>query len=266
MGDRLPKWIARRLRSSSRVTTALRPVVNRLVPERPTVVTVVSGRAAGLRLEILPRSEKYYWLGTYEPEVLDALCAALRPGSVFWDVGAHVGYLSAVASRLVGPTGEIVAFEPNPSNLGRLRRTIELNGLENVRVRPVAISDGPAELRFLLHASSSMGHVADPAQDGETIVVEASSLDHEAATSRTPDLVKIDVEGHEPSVIAGAAELCRNRPPTLVIEVLSEQHRHGVVAMPPGFSFRMLDRTNMLAIPPAVGDGRRTRLDGGLGR
>ncbi len=231
----------------------LRPIANRILPAGLSVVEVRSGRAAGIRLEILPRSEKYYWLGTYEPEVLGEIETRLHTGATYWDVGSHIGYMVAVASRLVGPTGTVVAFEPNPENLRRLRRTIELNDLRNVTVRDVALSDRVGESEFFLSGSSSTGSLL-PGQSGTpTVRVRTSTIDEELKTVAVPDLVKIDVEGSEDAVLAGATRLLEDHRPGLIVEVLTPERRREVERRLAGFQTAMLDQHNMLASPTPIG-------------
>jgi FkbM family methyltransferase len=246
--DHLPASLASRLRGESGVATVLRPIANRLLPASQTVVTVRSGHAAGIRLEIDPRSEKYYWLGTYEPRVLDQLAARLQAGATFWDVGAHVGYIAAAASRLVGPNGTVVAFEPNPENIRRLRRTIELNDLQNVIVREVALGDRLGQSDFYLHASSSMGSLLAGSSSTSSMPVSIRTADDELTAMAAPNLVKIDVEGGEVMVLAGAARLLERRP-TLIVEVLTPEQRGQIERRLVGYETSMLDARNLLALP-----------------
>lgn len=250
--DRLPSPIAARLKGDSGAAALLRPITNWLLPVRPSVVEVRSGLAAGLRLEILPRSEKYYWLGTYEPEVLEEIAKRLRPGTTYCDVGAHIGYMVAVASRLVGPTGTVVAFEPNPENIRRLRRTIELNDLRNVMIREVALSDCVGESQFFLSSSSSMGSLLPGPSGTPTVPVRTSTIDEELKTLAVPDLVKIDVEGGENAVLMGAARLIEDHRPELIVEVLTPERRREIERRLVGFRAAMLDERNMVALPTQV--------------
>jgi FkbM family methyltransferase len=251
--DRIPSLLAARLRGESRVATVLRPFVNWLLPDGQQVVTVRSGRAAGTRLEIHPRSEKYYWMGTYEPQVLDEIARRLRTDATYWDVGSHLGYMVAVASRLVGPTGTVVAFEPNPENIRRLRRTIELNDLQNVVVREVALSDHVGQSDFYVDAASSMGSLLEGSTPIASMHVPTSTADDELKSMASPDLVKIDVEGSESMVLAGAGALLERRP-ALIVEVLTPEQRLEVTQHLVGYETSMLDERNMLAVPkPAEG-------------
>lgn len=249
LGDRLPALLAGRMKGDSGVVALLRAIANRLLPSGPTVVEVRSGIAAGLRLEILPLEEKYYWLGTYEPRVLQEIARCLRPGATYWDVGSHVGYIVAVASRLVGPTGAVVAFEPNPENVRRLRRTIELNDLRNVAVRDVALTDRVGVSQFYLSGSSSMGSLLAGPPGTPTVPVPTSTIDEELKTLPIPDLIKIDVEGSENAVLAGATRLLDDRRPELIVEVLNPERRREVEGRLKGFRTTMLDERNMLASP-----------------
>src|SRR5207248_8868819 len=80
----------------------------------------------------------------YERATAGVIAAALRPGDVYVDVGAHVGCHTLVAARVVGPAGLVVAVEPNPPSASRLRRNLALNGFEaRAQVLEVAASDGP---------------------------------------------------------------------------------------------------------------------------
>src|SRR5262245_11614644 len=69
LGNRVPSRLASALSSDSKIAAIARPLVNVVVPDRPTVVVVRSGEAKGMRLAILPREEKYYWSGDHEPAV-----------------------------------------------------------------------------------------------------------------------------------------------------------------------------------------------------
>lgn len=246
--DRLPAPVARRLRGTGPAVRFLRAIANPMLPDTFTVVTVRSGRAAGTRIEIDPRSEKYYWLGTYEPRVLDLLADCLRPGDVFWDVGAHAGFMVAAASRLVGPRGAVVAFEPNPENAHRLRRTIEMNGLINVTLREVALSSRVGTSDFFVPGSSSMGSLVPSSGTGQRFTVETSTVDAEARSLPAPALVKIDVEGSELDVLDGAEALLATHHPPLIIEILSADQLLAVERRLPGYELRSLDDRNYLAV------------------
>src|SRR5205823_5215681 len=149
----------------------------RLLPRGPAEVTVRSGPAAGLRLVVRLEDEKYYWTGTYELEVQEAIVRVLEPGGVFWDVGGHAGFFAALAARQVGPTGSVHCFEPLPENRARLERAIELNRLENVAVHPLALSDRDGDALLHENPSSSMWSLVAAEAGAGGVVVPCRRLD-----------------------------------------------------------------------------------------
>jgi FkbM family methyltransferase len=241
----LPAALARRLRHDSRGGRWLRPFANRLLPRQEIVAVVRSGPARGVVLPLHPWEEKFYWTGAYERPLQDALVSVLEPGMVFWDVGAHVGFFSALGSRLVGASGSVHAFEPVDENRRRLEKTLELNGISNVVVHRTAVAgeDGEAELHA--HASSSMwslvsgqGHVADR--------VACSSLDTLARQLGAPQVVKIDVEGVEAHVIRGGLELLRSARPTILFECADECADELLAGLVPFYERRQLTKFHWL--------------------
>jgi FkbM family methyltransferase len=188
------------------------------------VTTIRSGPAAGLRWTRHPAYVNGYWLGIYEPEIQDVLKRELRPGQVFYDVGAHAGFFSLVASRLVGPTGAVYAFEPIPANGAFAAEQVALNRLDHVSVIHSAVGGtcGTAVMSRspltttarLIDAGVPHAPSADAGVSVPLITLDAFARDH-----RPPDFLKVDVEGAEGQVIAGAAELIRTRRPTFLIEL-----------------------------------------------
>jgi FkbM family methyltransferase len=181
----------------------------------PTVVVPIGG--VPLRLVSRFRS----WAIDYEQEVIQTFRRLILPGDVVWDVGANLGFYTLIAARLVGPKGQVVAWEPSPPVFRYLQRHHEANGAPTtVQLVPEAIHDGSvSSVRFLLNlheGCSLMGRVADQTGDG-TIPVPAASLDswHDRL-GRTPDWIKVDVEGAEVFALRGAARLMapggRRRP------------------------------------------------------
>lgn len=156
-------------------------------------------------------------LGLYERRKAAEIRRRLRPGAVFVDVGANQGDFALLAATLVGPGGRVVAFEPDMDNAAAIRANLSLNALGNVELREAALSDaaGPATL----HRSPVSGwHSLRPGlpdRDLGRVTVAVERLD-DLALPRL-DLLKIDVEGAEAEVIAGArTTLLRHRPVVLL--------------------------------------------------
>lgn len=243
-----PPVIARRFRGDGILASLLRPIANLSLPNQPTSITVRAGAGAGLRLVIDPRHEKYYWSGLYEPRAQDAIVEHLTRGDVMWDVGAHIGFLSAIAARAVGPTGHVVAFEPLPANVVRLTQTVEMNGLSNVSIRDVAVSSSVGTGAFHVNPSSTMGGLAGTG-GGERIEVQTTTLDAELDVSLRPRLVKIDVEGFEDEVLAGAQGLFTEVRPFLIIELLTEEAVARAQSLLPRYALRRIDEMNFVGDP-----------------
>jgi FkbM family methyltransferase len=228
----------------------LGPMVNRLVPAEDTPVIVRSGPAKGLSVVIRPREEKFYWAGTVEPGVQDALVEELGPGMVFWDVGAHCGFFTCLGSRLVGPGGEVVSFEPCEENRTRLDESVRLNAADNVEVRPWALGarSGRAKMQAL-STSTTWSTVPDADREGREVDVRVRSLDDCMAELRAPDLVKVDVEGAELEVLKGARGMLAEAEPTLVIEFHSEGAVGAARELLPDHSFEQVDADQWVVRP-----------------
>ena len=216
-------------------------------------VRVRGGVAAGARWTLYPWSA--YWRGTHEPAVQAALLAlggGNITGWVCWDLGAHFGIYSVGLARRVGPTGEVAAFEPNPSNCDRLRRHARLNRLPWLKIYQAAVSDQEGQAEFFTYgvADSTGAHL--PYDEGEAgqrdphaITVRTLRLDDLVARAEVqpPRFIKIDIEGHAHRALAGmAATLARHRP-ILLVALHSELETTGVLAAlePLGYDFRPIE-------------------------
>ena len=148
-----------------------------------------------------------YLFGTWEPDLAAFLRRRLRPGDTFIDVGANIGCVSALASRLVGPRGTVIAIEPSPAVIAALQETVARNDLTNIRLVAAAVSDCDHELPLFSGPNHNIGLTTTVARGGfrEQGRVRAAPLgslvtSEELATAR---LIKIDVEGAEDRVLAG---------------------------------------------------------------
>lgn len=162
-------------------------------------------------------------VGLYELDTARQIRRLLKPGGWFVDCGANIGYFTLLAAGCVGSGGRVDAFEPDPDNVVRLRGHVAGNGFESVvRVHPVALMDrpGPVDLYFPTSARSNHGMVSVHAgfAGGEKKArVDAARLDD--VLPGVPDLVKVDVEGAEWTVLDGMSRLLNSpSPPALIIE------------------------------------------------
>ncbi len=168
-------------------------------PTKPRLVSIRRGTLRGRKMMLSLATEKAYWLGVYEREVERELRRLAQPGTIAFDVGAHVGYFSLMLAALCG---EVVAVEPDPRNAEGLEGNVRLNEMRVHVIRAVASSEA-GSIGFARDALSEMGRVSD----GNGIQTEAVTLDDLAARYGNPRIVKIDVEGHEDAVLAGAVRV-----------------------------------------------------------
>ncbi len=144
-----------------------------------------------------------------------------QPGETVFDLGSNCGASVLVFARAVGPGGHVVAFEPDPLNREMLRRNIEALALANVDLRDAAVAGRTGRLRFNSEGSlgAALSHVVSRAGLAETIEVSALTLaDACAVAGRTPDFIKMDVEGAETEVLDGARDWLRTHRPRWVID------------------------------------------------
>lgn len=168
-------------------------------------------------------------LAAFEPETAAALLALFEqadPDFVLYDVGANVGVYSAMAAAMFRPRA-VHSFEPSPTTAAILAKIARANG-GGITVHECALSDTDGEAALFLSpvsdASNSM--VAGFRKAAGQVMVRTRRLDDVVAeTGMPPTIIKIDVETHEPAVLAGAQETLENHRPYVVVEVLYRSKR-----------------------------------------
>ena len=164
----------------------------------------------------------------YEPGTWRSFVDLLKPGDCVIDIGAHVGVFTCLAAALVGPTGRVIAFEPNRPNRVQLLANIHRNGFENVTVDPRAVSDKLGRAIFHRCADNDGGHALyDPGLSPANVKTKRTpkkKMIDTVTVDTLPDLprvalIKIDVEGMEPAVLRGAAKTITNHRPAVIAEV-----------------------------------------------
>jgi FkbM family methyltransferase len=150
--------------------------------------------------------------GCFEPLETQIVSAAIRPGDVVLDVGANIGYYTLLFARLVGESGRVIAFEPDPGNFRLLEKNVRANGYRNVVLKRQAVSDVTGKLRLYLSGPNKGDHrLYDSADGRESITVEATTLDHAVGGDRV-DFIKMDIQGSEPAALRGMAGVLRANP------------------------------------------------------
>jgi len=222
----LPQRARQRLYRMGPVSEALRTVLTRSAWEGPVETEIAAGPLAGMQMQLDLRREKDLWLGTYEPALLNAIDGFAAPGLIAYDVGANIGYVSLALAIAVGKAGQVVAFEPLPENLDRLRANMALNSAgSRVQVVGSAVGARTAQEPFMRHASGGMGKLkTSKGRQTEyegTLTVDVIALDDwiKDHQSGPPELIKIDVEGGEAAVLEGMSRTLEHDRPTLLIEL-----------------------------------------------
>lgn len=159
-------------------------------------------------------------IGDFEPDKRRFITGVLRPGGTFVDIGVNKGDYALLAATCVGPSGRVVAIEPEPANCTWVRRSIEANGFGNIELIEAAADEraGTAEL-FIGKKSGWHSLVPGAGASGETLEVATLALDAIDSGGLAPDLIKIDVEGVEHRVLAGASDTVDRCRPTFVIDL-----------------------------------------------
>lgn len=156
----------------------------------------------------------------------------LRPGATFVDIGANVGFFSLLAARIVGPTGRVYAFEPDPRLHAALTRSARASAYAHVAAFPIALSDREGELPFFRARDGTASSLVDevPARRARyegTITTPVTTLDHlverGALDLRSVELIKVDVEGEEARTVGGMLRALATASPSIWCEVRGPQ-------------------------------------------
>lgn len=197
--------------------TLFRRVVMPEFEEHPQDRVVTTRAGFRMRLRTDDFIQRYvYAFGVWEPNLSNWLAETLRPGDVFVDVGANVGYFSLLASRLVGPTGRVVAIEASAGNHRILTEQLALNQADNVRTVHAAVADERGRLSLYKDPDGNLGLTSTSPEGG---LVPESEVDcYPLQDLLQPDeiervrVIKIDVEGAELEVVRGLAPLLQHLP------------------------------------------------------
>jgi len=206
----------------------------------PEIVTIKEGDLTGhkLKLSLSGDWQKEMVRGTYDAELFSYLKKDKLEGKVIYDIGAHICYHSLVFAKYVGDKGSVYAFEPNPVNVKRAEEILDLNlGLKSkITLFNAALSDHTGKTTFLstdnIEGGTSTGgfiNEATPIWERSIYInktgftesqVKIDSIDNiiKNNTALPPDILKIDVEGAEQLVLAGAIETLKKYRPKIIVE------------------------------------------------
>ncbi len=220
MTDKQLSWFAQQVRAN--------PITRQLarwwVTGRDTHITAGMGR--GLRFNAA-HSNPAYSLGTNELPVQAAISEHLRPGNVFYDIGANVGFFTILAAARVGDHGQVVAFEPVPQNVQAICHNVALNHFQQVTVVQKAASDHEGEAALIVTSTSggaTLASAGHPQDADQLITVDLIRVDTciQREKMPIPQVIKIDVEGAEIEVFMGMQATLQAHHPVVIYEVDDE--------------------------------------------
>lgn len=165
----------------------------------------------GGRIDLSPKDGGMYDLmsrSQWERAKVDYMLQNLRPGMTFVDAGAYVGYFTLIAASLVGETGHVHAFEPSYSAARQLEKNVKLNEYSNITIHPKALTKERGLVHFYHRRHAAWGTLLDNVGFNPTQVYGVRLDD---LISGTVDMIKIDVEGTEADVLAGATHTLMNK-------------------------------------------------------
>ncbi len=176
----------------------------------------------------------FYYQGSNEETIeLEILKSFINPSDTFFDVGSYNGLFSVVLGKKY-PTLNICSFEPNPSNFSRLKHNISLNGLTNINAYNIGISQATGKMDFYVPENLSLTTVSSfnenfflrhSVNSAIKREVAVNSIDIFCKENNTyPDLIKIDVEGHEYEVITGGFNTLESHRPIILCEVFAKSY------------------------------------------
>lgn len=220
----------------------LRPFYARILASSGTVVSVTT-RHGDFRWHLDELSCEGHLTGNYEPYMQEAISSLLRPDMIVYDVGSHAGFHTLFCARRARQT---IAFEPHPVNRASIQRQLNLNPELCVRLLPYALSDtnGPGALAE--PANPSMAFVSS---DGE-IPIELRTMDSLVAEGvPPPGLIKMDVEGHELSVLRGGTETIKAHRPIILCDRNHEGTSKEVADMLSALDYQVSGEFPIICLP-----------------
>lgn len=161
-----------------------------------------------------------YLAGNYEPELTQLVKERVRQGMTVIDGGANIGYYTLLFSHLVGASGTVYAFEPDPSMYQALLKNISENALTNVKAYEYALGRTSGVASFIAEGGVSSRLSTETQPNGQLITVQVVALDNLFQAAESIDFVKLDVEGAEIECLEGMRNIIqRSANISVVLEV-----------------------------------------------
>ncbi len=201
--------------------------------------------------------------GDWEKWITNIMLSIVKPGMTVLDIGAHTGFFSILSGMLVGPTGQVHAFEPNPFHHRNLLKSISFNGMYGrVHLHRVALSNqrGETEFQTIGDGGTSIQFLGIEAINEPTKFKVKQGLLTDFLPSLKADVIKIDVDGAEPLIMDSVFEVIDHNPSIIILmEYLPVIWRGGTPGpilqkfVQRGFRFHILFRDGQVVPTDAAG-------------
>lgn len=182
---------------------------------------ILIGPSAGQVYRIFPKYGLAPTFGRWEPDLQRLMVKVISPGEVAYDVGANYGIHTLLMSRLVGTDGRVCAFEPHPGIYKNCHENVVLNGITNAQMLQIGLGATNGNIAYSEGIHEGNGHFIASLSEVTNMTLRCETMDGLVAAQKIPppDFIKIDVEGFEGNVLAGATETVRKHRPTFAIDL-----------------------------------------------
>ena len=154
----------------------------------------------------------------YEKNETNFVKDSVNKGDVVIDIGANIGYYTLMFAKLVGDTGKIYSFEPDPRNFLILEKNIQINGYNNVILEKKAVSNKLGKSTLYVNENSAGSSMHKPNNVVNQIYVDLITLDNYFEVNAiTPDFIKIDIEGYELNALKGMESILQSSDKTKIM-------------------------------------------------
>jgi len=201
---------------------ALKPIAMRTIYREGAIRTILTGPSHGLRYRIFPQFGLSHLYGGWEPEAQAVMLQNIKQGGTAYDIGANYGMHALLMAKLVGASGHVYAFEPDPMIFQRLMEHVEMNRFYHVKSVRAGVWNHSGRAQFFSGHHLGAGYCAEVGGTSDCgMEIEVFSLDDFVFERNhcPPDFIKVDVEGAESKVLSGARRVLETYRPMLLIDL-----------------------------------------------
>ena len=149
--------------------------------------------------------------GNFEPVETEIVKKEIKENDIVLDVGANIGYYSLIFAQLIGKSGKVYSFEPDPTNFEILKKNILVNKHENVILENKAVSNKEGNLKLYLSTENNGMHRIYPSKwCKESIDINSIKIDNYFNKNQKIDFIKLDIEGAEYDALLGMESIIQN--------------------------------------------------------